>query len=303
MLGENSYGARGGAIYSAAVCLYVFISLIISLIIQGAGMTGDAASYLGYLCSPIAIAIALALAFKFLKMPVRAAAPLRCSPKYYLISVLAIFGLLFAVSPVNSLFVRLMEFMGYVPAQSTVPSLEGGGMVGAIIVIALLPAVFEELIFRGAVLYNANNGAGTVRTIFLTAFVFALYHGSAEQTIYQFVCGCIFALLALKSGSVLPSMLAHFINNALIILLTGLSLVDAGGYVAMPQWAFILVTVLAALAFIGALVWLILDKKPLVHKKEGEVKNFFLWGAVGIFIMCLVWLLTLLDGLGLMSGI
>ena len=104
LLGENSYGARAGAIYSANVCFYIVISLIISLIIQGAGLTGDVAAYLGYFASPIAICITLALSSKYLKTPLRAAAPIKCAPKYYLIAILAVFGLLFAISPLNSIF-------------------------------------------------------------------------------------------------------------------------------------------------------------------------------------------------------
>lgn len=298
LLGKNSFGARGGAVYSAAVCMYVFVSLVVSLIISGAGLTGDASAYVGYLCSPVALVVAFALACLYLRTPLRAAAPVRCHPKYYLISLLAVFGLLFAVSPVNSLFVGLLKYAGYSPADALLPSLEGGGMAGALIVVAVLPAVAEELVFRGAILYNADRGAGTVGAVFLTAFVFALYHGSVEQTIYQFICGVVFALIAVRSGSVLPSMLAHFVNNAVIIVLTGLSLVGADGYVLMPGWAVVLVASFAGLSLVGAVVWLVLDKKPLRPRVKGETAGFFVWGALGLFIMFLVWLLTLLRGFG-----
>ncbi len=295
LFGENAYGAKSGAAYSAAVCLYIFVSLIVSIVITSSGISGDVQSYLGYLCSPVAIVAALALCRLFYGTPIKEYAGVKCSPKYYLIAVLTIFGLLFAVSPLNSLFVYLLEMCGYQSQQSSLPSFEGWGMLGGLVVIALLPAVFEELLFRGVILGNAEKGTGTVASIFLSAFVFALYHGSVEQTIYQFICGCAFALLALRSGSILPSMLAHFLNNAVIIVLQGLSLIDEAGNVAMPQWAFILTCVLAAISLAAAAVWLILDKKPTAEAKKGEVKKFFLWGAAGIAVMALEWILGLFS--------
>lgn len=295
LLGENSYGARAGAIYSADVCFYIVISLIISLIIQGAGLTGDAAAYLGYFASPIAICITLALSSKYLKTPLRAAAPIKCAPKYYLIAILAVFGLLFAISPLNSLFVQLLQLCGYMPAQSALPSPEGWGMMGCLVVIALLPAAVEELLFRGSILYNTNLGAGTVKSIFLTALLFSLYHGSVEQTIYQFICGCVFALIALRSDSVLPSMLAHFLNNGIIIVLNGQSVVDESGNLPMTTWGYALLIVCAALSLAGALAWLIIDKKPVRRGLDGETKSLFVWGGAGLLVMFLVWILGLFS--------
>ena len=289
---KNSCAAKAGAVYSAAVCFYIVLSVIFSLIMGGIN-NGEVAAYLNFLCSPVAICAALFASTKLFNIPLRSAAPLKCSPKYYLIGVLAVFGLLFALSPLNGLFISLLEKIGYTAPQTDLPSLEGGGVAGVIIVAALFPAVCEELLFRGYILSNANLGVGSVRAVFLTGFLFSLYHGSPAQTIYQFICGCVFALIAVRSGSVLPTMLAHFLNNAVIVILEALSLVNADGNVAMPYGAFIAVAVLAALSLAGALVWLILDKKPAAAKQEGEVKNFFIWGSVGIFIMAIVWILSL----------
>lgn len=292
---QDAHGAKAGAVYSAAVCLFVVASLICQLIVSWAGLRGDAAAYAGCLCSPVAIAVAAALGSKLCALPLRSVAPLSCSPKYYLIAALSVFGLLFALSPLNGLFVELLRLCGYKPAQTSLPSFKGWGMAGGIAVVALLPAVFEELLFRGYVLRGAAPGTGGMVAIFLSAFVFALYHGSPEQTIYQFACGCLFALLALRSGSVLPSALAHFLNNAAIIVFDGLSLLDAAGNVAMPQAARVAVTVAAALSLAGATAWLVLDKKTVPRGERRQVADFFLWGGAGIGIMALVWVLNLFS--------
>lgn len=298
LFGQKSCGAKGGAIYSAAVCIYIVASLVISYIIQGADLFGDGAAYLLYLASPIAIAATMALCPKVFNSPLRPALRLSCKPKYVLIAALAAFGLLFCLSYVNNFTVYVLQLLGYTPSGGTIPSLEGWGMLGALIVVAVIPAVAEECLFRGAMLGNLAGGAGEVKAIFLTGFVFALFHGSPEQTVYQFICGCIFALLAVRSGSILPPVIAHFLNNGTIIILNGLSLVDGSGNLAAPQWASVLITVLAALALAGSLVWLILDKNKFKRGESGQVKSFFAWAGVGIAVMALVWLLSLLQGFG-----
>ena len=295
LFGEKAGGAKAGAFFSATVCLYVVISILVSLLIEGTGISGDGAIYVGYICSPAAIIIALIIGTKYLKTPLSLAAPLKCSPKFYLVAVLAVFGLLFTISPLNSLLLQFITYCGYTPRDSTLPSFEGWGMFVGLLIIGMLPALCEELLFRGAVMYNVVNGAGTVKAIFLTAFLFCLYHGSIEQTIYQFVCGCVFALLAVRSGSVLPSMLAHFLNNGVIIVLQGLSLFDGSGNLVMPQWASVVVTVFAVFALATALIWLIVGKKQLVRGEDGEIKKFFIFGSVGIIVMVLIWVLGLLP--------
>ena len=295
LLGEGKTAAKSGAVYSAAVCIYIVINLFASLIISGASISGDGAAYISYLCSPVAIILSLAVANRFLKIPASCLFPVKCRPKYFFIAILLAFGLLFALSPLNTLFVRLLTLMGYTPSESSIPSLDGGGIAGALIVIAVLPAFLEEALFRGAMLGCAGEDAGGVRAIFLTAFAFSLYHGSIEQTLYQFICGALFALLALRSGSVLPSVLVHFLNNAVILVLERFNLFDQNGFPAMPGWAMILVIVLAALSLAAALLWLIFGKRKLPRGNTQSVKSFFVWAAAGIAVMALIWILGLFS--------
>ena len=129
-----------------------------------------------------------------------------------------------------------------------------------------------------------------MRAIFLSGFCFALYHGSVEQTIYQFVCGCLFAFLAVRSRSVAPTVVIHFLNNAVIIVLKACGLLDDSGSLIISQTAQIIVSVLSAVSLIGAVVWLILDKKPRKICTSGGVKQFFVFAAVGIGAMVLMWI-------------
>jgi len=285
----------GGMAYSLTVIVSVLISALFSVIITGANLTDtEASTYLSYLASPIAIIIILCLVFFYAKQPVGKTLPVKTSPKYYLIGLLLIFGLLFSLNSLNELLVRLFERWGYVRRESVVPDVSGGKLALAIFVIALLPAVFEECLFRGVVLNNSEEEIGSVNSVFLVGLLFCLYHGSVEQTIYQFICGCLFTLLAVRSRSVLPCIFIHFLNNAAILILYDCGLVDAvtGNLILSTGWQIGL-TIASAVSLVGAVVWLILDKSALCRSQKGRVKKFFIGAAVGILIMALNWILGL----------
>lgn len=287
----NSRSA-GLALSASAVC-YVFVSLVISVLAEAGviSKTSDLFLYLGYVLAPVALAAGGLLTLKFSKQKLSHAVPVKCSFKYYIIALLMIFGLLFAVSNLNVLTLQLLVKMGYTPKDegAYLPSIEGGLILPALLVIAVLPAVFEEFLFRGVILNNLRYDMGTVRTVFAVGFCFALFHGSAEQTVYQFICGCAFALIAIRSGSIVPGVLMHFINNALIIVLYALGATDVAGNLAISQTANIILIIAASISFITALIWLIFDKKPVEKCKKGGVSSFFFYASVGILILAILW--------------
>jgi hypothetical protein len=125
---------------------------------------------------------------------------------------------LFAFSELNTLFLEFLEGFGYTPDEIRLPSINGWGFIGALIAVALLPAVFEEILFRG-VLLGGMKQFGEVKAALLCGALFALYHQNPPQTVYQFICGTAFAFIAMRSGSILPTVLSHFLNNAFILCL------------------------------------------------------------------------------------
>lgn len=91
-----------------------------------------------------------------------------------------------------------------------------------LIIIALLPAVVEEFIFRGLI-FNGYKRRNPLMAVLLSAFLFGLLHMNINQFSYAFVMGVIFALLAYATGSLLPSILGHFIINGTSVLMTHMS--------------------------------------------------------------------------------
>lgn len=287
----------GGFTFSTATVSYIICMLIVSLIIGAAGLEqkSDAFLYLSYLISPIAIALCITAVWKIRKISIKKVIPVKCSWKYYVIAILLIFGLLFSLSWINDVSVEFFKLFGYKPRESSsyMPDLKGAKIIPALLVIAVLPALFEELLFRGVILNSCEEGLGTVRTVLIVGFCFSLYHGSPEQTVYQFIAGCAFAFIAIRAGSIIPSVIMHFINNALIVILSACNCFNVNGELIISSGGKIALILTSAVALVGAIVWLVFDKKPIIKCRKGNVISFFKYASVGIAIFALIWILSL----------
>src|SRR5205823_1216781 len=83
----------------------------------------------------------------------------------------------------------------------------------------------EELAFRGFILTGLRRRFHPWTAIFMSSFLFALYHMNVFQALPAFLLGVVLGILTVRSGSILPSMLLHFLNNGAVIAI-GL----------LPQW-------------------------------------------------------------------
>ena len=293
--------AMSGIVYSAAIVLMLVFSLLFSFTLSAViSATGteleilqeqDWYKYLSYGLYQIAyIAVVLLFACLYKQKP-REFGYRKTHPKYFLVAALLAFGLLFSLNWVNGLFIRLLELIGYTAPASLLPSLEGGGIVGVLFVVALLPAILEETIFRGIILDGIKD-IGTVAACLLGGLLFSIFHQSPAQTVYQFICGAVFTLVTIRADSVLPAVFMHFANNAVIIF-------DAkyGFLTNMSGGAYIAVCVVSAGALLGTLAYLIFFDKKTDRKKEGAIKPFILSALVGIVASGVMWISALVTGI------
>lgn len=87
------------------------------------------------------------------------------------------------------------------------------------IVLAVLPAIFEELLCRKYILNSAKK-YGNVFAVLFSALVFAIIHMNLSQAIFAFIIGVVFAVIAIKTNSIKIPVLLHFLNNSYAALLT-----------------------------------------------------------------------------------
>lgn len=88
----------------------------------------------------------------------------------------------------------------------------------ALFVIAVAPAVCEELAYRG-VFYKGYKQCGPWFAMVLSAFLFGIMHMDLNQFCYAFVLGILFLVINEAMGSFLPSVLLHFYINGRSVLL------------------------------------------------------------------------------------
>lgn len=87
-----------------------------------------------------------------------------------------------------------------------------------VLVIAVMPAIGEELLFRGLVFGSMRQKYKVAWAIFLSALFFGAYHTNLVKLIPTGLLGACFAYIVYKSGSIFISMFLHFTNNFLSVI-------------------------------------------------------------------------------------
>jgi len=88
-----------------------------------------------------------------------------------------------------------------------------------LLVVAVVPAIGEELLFRGYLQQKFGKWFGNMHTsILITAFLFSAIHFHFQGIIPRFVLGVLLGYLFYWSQSLWLPILAHFINNAQAVL-------------------------------------------------------------------------------------
>lgn len=122
--------------------------------------------------------------------------------------ILPLMGLINAIS---MLFVRN-------ETTQVVESLVGrNGLVIGLLMVGLVPCIMEESVYRG-VLFQGYRTTSTLKGIFLSGLLFGLIHQNFNQFSYAFVMGVIFAFVIEATGSILSTMIIHFIINSTSVI-------------------------------------------------------------------------------------
>lgn len=83
----------------------------------------------------------------------------------------------------------------------------------AFIHIGIVPALFEEVMFRGYILRAFEKSWGIIAAIIVSGFVFGAYHIQPSNLIPLSMLGILFAYVTYVSNSLIPAIVAHLLNN------------------------------------------------------------------------------------------
>lgn len=133
-------------------------------------------------------------------------------------AVMALGGSIF-IRIVQLGWISLLEVLGYNLSDAMMPAVDNVNvLIWATLGVAVTPAIMEELVFRGILQKGLLRNAKPRTAIILSSILFMLMHLSVEQMAFTFLCGLLLGYMAYKSGSILPSMAFHFVNNLIVVI-------------------------------------------------------------------------------------
>lgn len=95
-----------------------------------------------------------------------------------------------------------------------------GELMLGLVVVAVIPGIGEELVFRGMIQNNAYRITGNIHVgIWLAALLFSMFHLQFYGLIPRTLLGVLFGYLYYFSGNLIYPMIAHFMNNGFTLVM------------------------------------------------------------------------------------
>jgi sodium transport system permease protein len=155
-----------------------------------------------------------------------------------------------------------------------------------LLAFAVAPAICEEIAFRGFILSGLGRSKRVWLAIGLSSLMFGLMHMIPQQVYNAALLGLVLGLLAVRSGSIFPSMLFHFLWNSLAVLRVRLGGLTTAEDIEQSPWHWLLDyesgqilyrwPLLLALALLGGFLLWRLAKGPISSEaipNSGEDKE------------------------------
>ena len=126
----------------------------------------------------------------------------------------------------------------------------------------LAAPLIEEILYRGMIL-SVLSKYGKSPAILLSALCFGLMHGNIPQAAGAFISGLLYAIVAVESGSIVPSIIMHSFNNLMA------ELTDLTAAMGIDNNGTIVTCIIVVVGFIGLLVGF-LNIEKLKFKEEAH---------------------------------
>ncbi len=118
-------------------------------------------------------------------------------------------------------WVELVEWQRYLlplPSGITIPGIEELGWPTLLLLFAISPGLFEELLFRGAILSGLRKDLKPARVMLWQAVLFGAVHASIYRFLPTALLGAILAGIALRARCIWPTVLLHAAYNGILVL-------------------------------------------------------------------------------------
>lgn len=204
-------------------------------------------------------------------------------------------GIVLLLQPFLMLLATLVEAVAGNPMESLMTSMATTPVWAAVLGLAVMPAIVEELVFRGYLLRSYRQLPLWVAAL-LSGAVFGMFHMNLYQFSYAMMLGFFFSVMTRRCGSVIPAMIMHFINNLIsLLLIYQLDHIWYSGLEEVLKWGTtpgpgLYAGISAALLSLGAAWWLMAQKieERFVEDTDrtGTLSGKFVWDwALGFFFL------------------
>lgn len=170
------------------------------------------------------------------------------------------------------------------------------GFWATLLTAVILPAIVEELFFRGALL-SALEAYGTWPALLLSSLAFALIHGDLSNFAGPMIAGLIYGYMTYVLDSVWPAIFAHLLNNGLSLALSGSARLCS----ALGLWPYVMLALLFCFCGFLAMSMRALERlieknriRRLQHKPIAqELRGIFI--SPGLWLLLVIYLIRVLN--------
>lgn len=202
--------------------------------------------------------------------------------------IILIIALTLLMFPVSNVFSEIGTYLtGDILDVGVAKMQESGGdsLLGQVFVIAVIPAIFEELYFRGYFFAGYRKYRGARTAIILSSILFGLFHMNFQQFLYAMVLGIVIAVIRELTGSMWAGMLYHFVNNGLAAIVGYIgntyksagAIIEKYGPISNLTFEDTGHTIYSIVMFVVAIpvMFVILKAIAKGRGREDDFKNFF----------------------------
>ena len=222
----------------------------------------NTAAYLIANLSAAAIGIAAVKAFKAKDLFKRS----KRDAKWVAVGILGALGIQAASMFIQMIMINLTGLMGMSEEAASLTGMSDDILLNILILFyfVIVAPITEEILMRGMIM-NSLAPVNRKFALIASALLFGIMHGNFNQMFNGFLLGLIFGYIALKSGSVIPSIIAHMTVNANVMFCTYVyeyMVFEASGENAASAFEMIHFAVLLVIGIIALIFFL---------KKNGKI--------------------------------
>lgn len=218
------------------------------------GLSSEAYNFfVGYLPCILGDIVAIIIAMKTTKIRIKKDlfSKNKSTKRFVLIGTISCIGTGMVSSAVYATYSTILELAGItIPQPDFSLPTQSKYLILFLIYVCFLGPILEEIIFRGFILKSMQR-FGNLTAIIVSSILFSMFHLNLVQFVNPVLMGIVLAFIAIKSKSIVPSIIAHVFNNSITFIATGVSTLERPLLIGIFGAVYLFVGVTAFILFIS----------------------------------------------------